>query len=50
MEYYPIIKKTECDSVLMRSMNPEPVKQSKVRKRKTIPCNDAYIWDLEKWT
>ena len=33
MEYYPVIKKTEFDSVLMRWMNPEPVKLSKVSQK-----------------
>ena len=35
MEYYSDIKRNTSESVLMRSMNLEPVIQSEVRKRKT---------------
>ena len=35
MEHYSFIKRNALESVLMRRMNPEPVIQSKVRKRKT---------------
>ena len=39
MEYYSAIKRNAPESALMRCMNPEPVTQSKVRKRET---NIAY--------
>ena len=36
IEYYSIIKRNECESVLVRWMNLEPVIPSEVRKRKNI--------------
>ena len=35
MEYYSAIKRNAFESVLMRWMNPEPIIQSELRKRKT---------------
>ena len=35
MEYYSAIKRNTFEAILMRWMNPEPVMQSEVRKRKT---------------
>ena len=39
LEYYSALKKSTCESVLMRWMNLEPIVESEVRKRKT---NTAY--------
>ena len=35
MDYYSAIKRNTFEAILMRWMNPEPVIQSEVRKRKT---------------
>ena len=35
VEYYSAIKRNTFEAILMRWMNPEPVMQSEVRKRKT---------------
>ena len=50
MEYHSAIKRTTFESVLMRWMNLEPVKQSEVsQKEKDKYCILTHIWNLEKW-
>ena len=49
MEYYSATKRNKFESVPMRWMNLEPVKQSEVRKRKTNSYINTYIRNLEKW-
>ena len=50
MEYYSAIKRNTFESVLMRSMNLEPIIQSEVsQKEKEISYTNAYIWNLERW-
>ena len=36
IEYYSVIKRNECESVVVRWMNLEPIIQSKVRKTNII--------------
>ena len=49
MEYYPAIKKSAFESVLMRWMKLEPVIQSEIsQKEKDKYCILAYIWHLER--
>ena len=48
MKYYSAIKRNTFESVPMRWMNLEPIKQSEVRKRQISYIN-AYIWNLERW-
>src|SRR5574337_565350 len=49
MEYYSAIKKNTFESVLMRWMKLEPIIQSEARRKNTIQCTNAYIWNLERW-
>ena len=49
MEYYLAIKRNAFESVLMRWMNLEPIRQSEVSQRKINVIFNAYIWNLEKW-
>ena len=39
MEYYSVIKRNTCESVLMRWMNPEPMIQSEVSQKE----KDKYL-------
>ena len=49
MEYYSITKSEEIGSFVVTWMNPEPIMQTEIsRKRKTNIIFDAYIWNLEK--
>ena len=49
MEYYSAIKRNSFNSVLMRSMNLEPIIQSEV-SQKDKPCILTHIYGiLEKW-
>ena len=49
MEYYSAIKKNECESVELRSMNLEPVTQSEVYQKETNKFHILIIhMDLEK--
>ena len=51
VEYYPAIKRNECESVVVRWMNLEPVTQNEVKseREKQILHIDACIWNLEGW-
>jgi hypothetical protein len=50
VEYYSAIKNNECESVLVRWMNLEPVIQSEVKsERENKYCTLICIWNLEKW-
>ena len=51
MEYYSAIKKNIVESVLMRWMKLESIKQSEVSQEKKTPIQyiDTYIWNLERW-
>ena len=55
MDYYSAMKRNTLESVLMRWMNPEPIIQSEVRKRKIsiayqhIWIFHTKIWNLERW-
>ena len=65
MEYYSAIKRNAFESVLMRCMKLEPIKQSEVSQKEkhqyilsiymTVYNNiytiyiNAYIWNLERW-
>ena len=48
MRYYSAIKRNTFESVQMRWMNLETIKQSEVRKRQISYIN-TYIWNLERW-
>ena len=48
MEYYSAIKRNEIELFVARWMDLETVIQSEVRKRKTIPYVNTYIWNLKK--
>ena len=47
MEYYSAIKRKAFESVLMKWMNPEPIIQSKVNRKRYIYSN-AHVQNLEK--
>ena len=47
MEYYSAIKRNAFESVLIRWMNPEPIKQSEVSQKEKEYIN-AYIWNLQR--
>ena len=65
MEYYSAIKRNAFESVLMRCMKLEPIKQSEVSQKEkhqyilsiymTVYNNiytiyiNAYTWNLERW-
>ena len=51
MEYYPAIKRSESESVLVRRINQEPVIQSEVSQKENKYCIyiNTYKWNLEKW-
>ena len=50
MEYYSAIKMKACESVLMRSMNLEPIIQSEVSQKEKDKYHIlTYIWNLERW-
>ena len=51
MEYYSAMKSIDFESVLVRSMNPEPVIQSEAsyKEKNKYGILTAYIWNLEKW-
>ena len=51
MEYYSAIKRNTFESVLMRSMNLEPIIQSEVsqKERDKYRYFSTHIWNLEKW-
>ena len=51
MEYYSALKKNTFESVLMRWMKLESIKQSEVSQEKKTPIQyiDTYIWNLERW-
>ena len=52
MEYYSAIKKNAFESILMRWIKLEPIKQSEVTQKKTKKPRqyiNAYIWNLERW-
>ena len=51
MEYYSAIKKNAFESVLMRWMKLEPIRQSEVSQKKKTPIQyiKTYIWNLERW-
>ena len=49
MEYYSAIKRNAFESVPMRWMNLEPIKQlSKSERQKQVSYTNAYIWNLER--
>ena len=48
-EIFVIKKKNECESVLVRWMNLEPVIEWSQKGKKQISYINAYIWNLEKW-
>ena len=49
MEYYSVIKRNASESVPMRWMNLEPIKQlSKSERQKQVSYMNAYIWNLER--
>ena len=49
MEYYSAIKKNTFESVLMRWMKLEPIKQSEVSQKEEHQYINTYIWNLERW-
>ena len=50
MEYFSVIKKNACESILMRWMKLELIIQSEVsHKEKLIQYINTYIWNLERW-
>ena len=51
MEYYSPIKKNAFESVLMRWMKLEPIKQSEVSQKEKHQYSilNTYIWNLERW-
>ena len=50
MEYYSAIKRNTFESVLMRWMNLEPIKQSELsQKEKDKYLILTHIWNIEKW-
>ena len=47
--YYSVLKRNACESVVMRWINLEPIIQSEVsQKEKQVSCINAYIWNLER--
>ena len=49
MEYYPTMKRNELESVLVRWINLEPVRQSEVsQKEKNIYCILMHTYGLQK--
>ena len=49
MEYYSVIKNNTFQSVLMKQMNLEPIKQNSVSQKIRILYINSYIWNLERW-
>ena len=51
MEYNSAIKKNAFESVLMRWMTLESIKESEVKSERKTPIQytNAYIWNLERW-
>ena len=51
MEYCSAIKRNEFESVVLRSMDLEPVIQSEVsqKEKNKVSCSNTYICNLEKW-
>ena len=49
MEYFSVIKKNACESILMRWMKLELIIQSEVsHKEKLIQYINTYIWNLDR--
>ena len=48
MEYYSVIKKNKCESVIMRWMKLEPIIQSEVSQKEKHQYS-ILIWNLERW-
>ena len=50
LEYYSAIKRSTFDSVLMRWINLESIRQSEVsQKKRQISYTNTSIWNLERW-
>ena len=46
MEYYLAINRNEFESVVVRSINLEPVTQNEVSQKEKNKCINAYIWEM----
>ena len=49
MEYYSVIKRNKNESLELKWMKLEPVRQSEVSQKEKSKYINVCIWNLEKW-